>query len=141
MKIPLEEERNCNDELRAKIQFQSRNKQQHSNIYKIPFTYALNLVETMKFFIHKGYIYVSREELEQVVENVFKENLLKKLSSIYKYLDKILSDTRIANLIRDLEARREQRINQIVQKISSENQISIKDIEGTYEQYLNILLN
>ena len=108
MNIPLENEERNDQILFDKIKFNSKDiNNQNSKIYKIPFEYALNLLYTMNFFLKNGYIYITNTELEKLVETVFKDNLLKKLQVINKNVDRILSDSRIEYLIKEVESKRE----------------------------------
>jgi len=114
MGIPLQKETNIVDmKLLEKINFRREGTTTGSSstindeIFKLPFEYALNLIPTMQYFLHKGYIYISKLELPGLIENVFKDMLLKKLINLNKNIDRILSDQRIAKLVREIEIKRE----------------------------------
>jgi DNA primase large subunit len=136
MNIPLEVESDNDPELLAKIKFNARKEEegQTKKIFKIPFEYGLNLIYTMGFYLRNGYIYISNAELERLAETVFKENLVKKLVVINKNLDKILSDSRIEYLINEVESKRQAKTIMNVNKLSSENKISIVEIEEIYDK-------
>jgi len=137
MNIPLESETNIENDLLSKIRFNSKENDDNSlKIYKIPFEYALNLLYTMNFFLKNGYIYITNSELEKLAETVFKENLLKKINIINRNIDKIKSDSRIEYLIKEVESKREVKTILNINKISSENKISIKEIEEIYDTYI-----
>jgi DNA primase large subunit len=137
MNIPLESETNIENDLLSKIRFNSKENDDNSlKIYKIPFEYALNLLYTMNFYLKNGYIYITNSELEKLAETVFKENLLKKINIINRNIDKIKSDSRIEYLIKEVESKREVKTILNINKISSENKISIKEIEEIYDTYI-----
>ena len=135
MNIPLETEHNIEVDLLNKIRFNSKDPDYGNvKIYKIPFEYGLNLLYTMNFFLKNGYIYITNSELEKLAETVFKENLLKKISVIHRNIDKILSDSRIEYLIKEVESKREVKTILNINKISNENKISMKEIEEIYDK-------
>ncbi len=137
MNIPLESETNMESDLLNKIRFNSKENDDGSlKIYKIPFEYGLNLLYTMNFYLKNGYIYITNSELEKLAETVFKENLLKKINIINRNIDKIKSDSRIEYLIKEVESKREVKTILNINKISSENKISIKEIEEIYDTYI-----
>ncbi len=113
MGIPLVKESKIIDQkLLEKINFrQEKGVQTTEEIYKLPFEYAFNLIPTMKYFLHKGFIYITKFELPGLVETVFKDILLKKHMHLNKNIDRILSDSRIAKLVREIELQREGNLN------------------------------
>jgi DNA primase large subunit len=138
MNIPLESETNMESDLLNKIRFNSKENDDGSlKIYKIPFEYGLNLLYTMNFYLKNGYIYITNSELEKLAETVFKENLLKKINIINRNIDKIKSDSRIEYLIKEVESKREVKTILNINKISSENKISIQEIEEIYDKYFH----
>lgn len=137
MNIPLVLEDKIDPNLFSKIRFNLKEKDdKNANIYKIPFEYGLNLLYHNNFFLRNGYIYITDNELERLVETVFKDTLLKKINIIHKNLDKILSDTRIDYLIKEVESKREVKTIMNINKITGDNKISIKEIEEVYDKYL-----
>lgn len=142
MNIPLVLEDKIDSNLLSKIRFNPVNmsdEHKEKKIYKIPFEYGLNLLFTMNFYLKNGNIYISDNELKRLVETIFKDNLLKKINIINKNLDKILSDSRIEYLIREVESKQEVKTIVNINKITSENKISIKEVEEIYDKYFNSL--
>lgn len=139
MRIPLEICTNIDNSLKAKIQFKSPPGEDKSSndFYKIPFEYVLNLLPTMNYFINKGFVYISCNERLPIVINVFKDNLLKKLNKLNKYIDMILNDNRISKLVGSIEARRDlQAAARIIDSSMSESEyISLNDIENHSEKF------
>ena len=118
LKFPLETEDNLSLEIKEKIRFKKDrifskkivNKEinpESDIIYKIPFENALKLIESMNYFLYKGYVYVFKGDLLLLIETVFKENVLKRLNNMNKYYENITSDQRVADLIRSVLAKKE----------------------------------
>lgn len=119
LKFPLETEDNLSQEIKEKIRFKkdrifskkiiinNENNPESDIIYKIPFENALKLIESMNYFLYKGYVYVFKGDLLHLIETVFKENVLKRLNNMNKHYDNITSDQRVANLIRSILAKKE----------------------------------
>lgn len=76
-------------------------------VYKIPFEKALSLVASKDYFLYKGYIYVFKKDLRQIIETVFKESILAKLENFNKYYDTITQDQRILNILNSFNFKRE----------------------------------
>jgi DNA primase large subunit len=135
--IPLERQDSIDDHLQEKIRF--REKSNHllntpTQIYRVPFEYALNLIASMQYFLHKGFIYISKNEIFQLVETVFKESLIKKLVFINKHLDRALSDSRIKYLIYNFQSRREvETLSKAFSTVNIEN-ISFKEVDALAEK-------
>ena len=104
LNIPLEKQDNIHENLLDKIKFRDN---MNSQIYRIPFEFALNLLPSMMYFLNEGYIYITKNELGQIVETVFRESILKRLSIMNKNISRLMSDRRISNLIKEIEQRRE----------------------------------
>lgn len=108
LNIPLEKQEVTDQKFLDLVRFrETKSQSQTSTVYRIPFEFALNLIPTILYFIHKGYVYVTKAEMPQLIRTVFKENLLKKLANINKNIDRICSDSRINYLIKDLQMKRE----------------------------------
>jgi DNA primase large subunit len=107
--IPLQKEEIKDVEFFSKVKFRNE-KKTSDDIYRIPFEYALNLLPTMQYFIHKGYIYITKNEISQIIETVFKENIMKKLNLMFKNINRIASDKRISHLINNLQVKRERKL-------------------------------
>jgi DNA primase large subunit len=134
LNIPLERQENLADSLLEKIRFREKRDNIPSAIFRIPFEYALNLIPSMHYFLHKGFVYISKNEIFQLIETVFKENLLKKMTLINRNLDRVLSDSRIRYLINTFTTRREvETLSKSVNITKNEN-ISFKDIDGLAEK-------
>lgn len=143
LNIPLERQDISDQKFLELIRFRDSKAQNNSNtVFRIPFEYALNLIPTMQYFLYRGYVYVSKAEMSQLIKTVFKENLLKKLININKNIDRICSDSRINYLIKDLQMKREgnRAFNFLVEILSKSfgNQpsehISMKDIEANVDK-------
>lgn len=146
MNIPLEEVNHVDENLIKKIKFKyvpSQNKQKqeaapiHNQIYRIPFEFVLNLIPTMNYYIHKGYVYINDADRLSIIETVFRENTLRKYNNISKSYETIISDRRIHSLINNLEAKRE--LNRIGDTNDRKNKemssvCSLKDIEDHAEK-------
>jgi len=116
MGIPIEKEtKTLDSKLSEKINFKLEKDKAPNvvseEIYKLPFEHALNLIPTMQYFLHKGFIYVSKNELPGLVENVFKDLILKKLMNFNKNIDRLMSDSRIAKIVKMIELKREGKLN------------------------------
>jgi len=116
MGIPIEKEtKTLDSKLSEKINFKLEKDKTPNvvseEIYKLPFEHALNLIPTMQYFLHKGFIYVSKNELPGLVENVFKDLILKKLMNFNKNIDRLMSDSRIAKIVKMIELKREGKLN------------------------------
>jgi len=140
LNIPLERQENLSDNMLEKIKFREyripKDQLLHHNsmIFRIPFEYALNHIPTMHYFLHKGYIYITKSEISQLIETAFKENLIKKLIQINKHYDKIMSDSRIYHLIRNFKSKREvETLSKSFNNVKTEN-ISFKDIDSLAEK-------
>jgi DNA primase large subunit len=105
LNIPLENQDNLSNDLLAKVKFKQG--ENELAIYRIPFEYALNLLPTMQYFIYQGFIYITKNEIPQIIESVFRENILRKLNLMYKNINKITNDKRISYLIKNLQMKRE----------------------------------
>ena len=140
LNIPLERQENLSDNILEKIKFREyripRDQLLHHNsmIFRIPFEYALNHIPTMHYFLHKGFIYITKSEISQLIETAFKDNLIKKLIQINKHYDKIMSDSRIYHLIRNFKSKREvETLSKSFNNVKTEN-ISFKDIDSLAEK-------
>jgi DNA primase large subunit len=140
LSIPLEKVENVTTEMMEKIMFKNK-MERGTGVYRIPFSYALNLIASMHYFLHKGYVYVSKAEISQLVETYFKENLIKKMNQIMKSIDKILCDSRINHLVKQFQANREIETlsKQFANKISNDT-ISMSDIENSVEKSMPICM-
>jgi DNA primase large subunit len=106
LNIPLERQDNLSEDLLDKIKFRGEGKF-NSPIFRIPFEYALNLLPTMQYFVHRGFIYITKSELAQIIDTVFKELIIKRLNIMNKNISKLLGDRRISGIVKDIEQRRE----------------------------------
>jgi DNA primase large subunit len=142
LNIPLERQENLSENILEKIKFReyrvppSRDQinQHNSLIYRIPFEYALNHIPTMHYFLHKGFIYITKSEISQLIETAFKENMIRKLVQINRHYDRIMSDSRIYHLIRNFKSKREvETLSKSFNNVKTEN-ISYKDIDAHAEK-------
>lgn len=137
LNIPLERQDNLSESLLDKIRFRDRGQNMTHNsqvTYRIPFEYALNLISTMQYFLHKGYVYISKAEIYQLIETVFKENLVKKVLNIYKNLDRALADNRIKYLIANFQTKREvETLSKPFSNVKVDN-ISFKEVDALAEK-------
>lgn len=134
LNIPLERQEDLSEDFLAKIRFRDKQNTIPSAIFRIPFEFGLNLIASMFYYLHKGFVYISKNEIYQIIETVFKENLLKKLTLINRNLDRILYDSRIRFLINTFTTRREvETLSKNVNYTKNEN-ISFKDIDGLAEK-------
>lgn len=143
MNIPLIELTNVNPELIDKIQFKKQQKDRTSSdkIYRIPFEYVFNLIPTMNYFIHKGFVYLHDADRMSIIETVFKENTLRKYTNLSKSIDNILEDKRIHSLLKNLEATRE--MNKLLDnknKKELKSLCSLNDIEDHAEQHFPLCM-
>jgi DNA primase large subunit len=135
LNIPLQREVITDVEFLSKVKF--RNEKNNEDVYRIPFEYALNMLPTMQYFIHMGYIYITKNEISQIIETVFKENLLKKLNLMFKNINRITSDKRISYLISNIQVKRESNLylkladslSKTFNSVGNEN-LSCKDIDS-----------
>jgi len=150
LNIPLERQENLSENILEKIKFreykmnrESQINLQNSLIFRIPFEYALNHIPTMNYFLHKGYIYITKSEITQLIETAFKESMLKKLVQINRHYERVMSDSRIYHLIRNFKSKREvETLSKSFSNVKIEN-ISFKDIDSLAEKSfpLCMLLN
>jgi DNA primase large subunit len=131
LNIPLEKQESVSEAMLDKIRFTQRMNINliRSDIYRIPFEYALNLVPTMQYFLYKGFVYISKAEMPTLIETVFKENLLKKLLLINRNLERIMSDSRVRSLITSFQTKREvETLSKSFKNVQTEN-ISSNEID------------
>jgi hypothetical protein len=72
------------------------------DFYKVPFTDVLPLVSRRQVYLEKGFAYVPRNQLATLVQGAFRARLSRELAHAYKSMPLILSDERIAPLVRNL---------------------------------------
>lgn len=145
MNIPIEYENiSINSDLYKLINFKEKSKSTNDDktdkkerVIKIPFEYVLNLLPTMKYFIYQGYVYITEAETMNIIENVFKEECLRKYNNISKSVDNVLADPRIKEVVRKLEQQREQnKLGAIVNSSSiNSSDVSLRDIEDHAEKH------
>lgn len=131
LNIPLERQESVSEAMLDKIRFTQRMNINltRSDIYRIPFEYALNLIPTMQYFLYKGFVYISKAEMPTLIETVFKENLIKKLQLINRNLERIMSDSRIRFLITSFQTKREvETLSKSFKSVQTEN-ISANEID------------
>jgi DNA primase large subunit len=131
LNIPLERQESVSETMLDKIRFTQRMNINliRSDIYRIPFEYALNLIPTMQYFLYKGFVYISKAEMPTLIETVFKENLIKKLQLINRNLERIMSDSRIRSLITSFQTKREvETLSKSFKNVQTEN-ISANEID------------
>ena len=133
LNIPLQRQDNLPTNLLEKIRF--RGQAQSGSVYRIPFEYALNLIPTMNYFLNKGFVYISKTEIAQLIETVFKENLIKKLALLNKNLEKVLRDPRISYLIKDFQTKREVEVlSKTFRDVSSSEIINHKEVDANVDK-------
>ena len=77
----------------------------------------------------------------QLIETVFKENLIKKLIQINRNIDRILSDTRINHLVKQFQANREiETLSKQFANKTSTDSISMSDIETSVERSMPLCM-
>ncbi len=137
LNIPLEKQDNLPEAMLDKIRFRERGNLQtsvSSQIYRIPFEYALNLIPSMQYFLYKGFVYISKAEMPTLIETVFKENTIKKLILINRNLERILSDSRIRFLISNFQMKREvETLSRSFNNVQTEN-INFKEVDSYAER-------
>ena len=143
MNIPLIEVRDVDTNLIDKIQFKKNQKERSviNKIYRIPFEYVFNLIPTMNYFIHKGFVYLHDADRMSIIETVFRENTLRKYNNLSKSIDNILEDKRIHALLKNLEATRE--MNKLLDnknKKELKSLCSLNDIEDHAEQHFPLCM-
>lgn len=142
MKIPIMYETiEVNSDLYKKIHFNNKKREDSKTskvtVIKIPFEYVLNMIPSLNYYIHKGFVYIKDGDLSEIIKNVFKEECLRKYNHLYKSRDNITSDKRINNLFTELIAYREKSKVGNTSNISLRKDgiasISLKDIEDHSE--------
>lgn len=133
LNIPLEKVENLSERLMNKMGFTEKKGNNQSQIYKIPFEFTLNLVVTMQYVLYKGYVFISKAELHNLIETVFKDNILRKMDLIRKHYEKLMKDSRICHIINSFHSKRE--VESIVHTFNAASEtMTLKDLEASADK-------